>query len=273
MDDRRLITRLAERVRAATLSYATGHPDFADVVRERPRDVTRKIDMAAEAGLDAAIADEGITARVISEEIGERVVPSGGRPECTLVFDPVDGSNNIVAGIPYFCTSLAMSRKTTGVTFADIVVSAVASACCGTFSAARGQGAYLDDKKIVRKRRDGKPAYAIYSYGAGAMPGGLIAIEEDEDCIVRTMGSIALDICLVARGSFDAVVDTRFKVSGYDFMGAALVLTESGGYISRMDGLGIESLPLDASGVSLIGTTNQGLMDRLLTVMNIEKSR
>jgi myo-inositol-1(or 4)-monophosphatase len=78
---------------------------------------------------------------------------------------------------------------------------------------------------------------------------------------------------MVARGSFDAVIDTRFKVSGYDFMGAALALAESGGCINRMDGLGIESLPLNASGVSIIGTTNQGMMDRLLTVVNIEKRR
>ncbi|HEY3273682.1 MAG TPA: inositol monophosphatase family protein [Methanocella sp.] len=273
MDDLELVTRLAERVRAATLSYAAETPDFAEVVRQRPRDVTRKIDMAAEAELDAAIADEGIAARIISEEIGERVVPAGGTPEYTFVFDPVDGSNNIVAGIPYFCTSLALSRETASVTFADIGASAVASACCGTFSAARGKGAYLDGKKIVRKRREGKPSYAIYSYGAGAMPGGLIALEEDEDCIVRTMGSLALDICMVARGSFDAVIDTRFKVSGYDFMGAALVLTESGGCINRMDGLGIESLPLDASGVSIIGAGDRGMMDRLLTVVNIEKRR
>jgi myo-inositol-1(or 4)-monophosphatase len=271
MDDLRLVTRLAERVLKATLSCAAGNEDFAEVVRTRPRDVTRKVDLVAEAELDAALEDEGISARIISEELGERLVPAGSRPDYTFVFDPVDGSNNVAAGIPYFCTSLALSRKTGKVRFADIEASAVASACCGTYSAARGQGAFLDGRKILRKRRDGKPAYAIYSYAAGAMPGGLIALEEDEDCIVRTMGSIALDICLVARGSFDAVVDTRYKISAYDFMGAALVLEESGGIIDRTDGLGIESLSLDASGVSIIATTNQGLMDRLLTVVNIKK--
>jgi myo-inositol-1(or 4)-monophosphatase len=268
MNDLSLVKRLAERVRIATLSYAEAHRDFAEVVRQRPRDVTRKVDMVAEAELDAAIADEGIAARVISEEIGERIVPEGGSPDYTLVFDPVDGSNNIVAGIPYFCTSLALSRKTADVTFADIEASAVASACCGTFSAARGQGAFLDGKKIIAGHKEGKPAYAIYSYASGAMPGGLIALEEDEDCIVRTMGSIALDICMVARGS---VVDTRFKISGYDFMGAALVLREAGGCIRRTSGLGIDELPLDASGESIIAASDRGFMDRLLTVVNIKK--
>ncbi|MGA9138596.1 MAG: inositol monophosphatase family protein [Methanocella sp.] len=271
MDDMYLVKRLAEKVRDCTKAYVADNKDFAEVIRHRPKDVTRKLDMYAEQALDAAIANEGITAHVISEEIGERIVPAGSRPECTLLLDPVDGSNNVAAGIPYYCTSLALSRKSEGATFVDIDAAAVASNCCGTFYASKGRGAFMDGKKISPVRREGKPAYAIYSYGAGAMPGGLIALQEDEDCIVRTMGSIALDICMVARGSFDAVVDTRNKVSGYDIMGAALILLEAGGHICRTDGLGINELPLDASGVSIIAASNQGLTDRLLTVVSIRK--
>lgn len=271
MDDLQLVTRLAGKVQAAIRSTIGGSGDYGEIVSYRPRDVTRKIDLAAERALDDAIIDAGIAAKVISEELGERIVPAWRKPDYTLLFDPVDGSSNVVAGIPYHCTSLALSRKTAGTTFADLDASAIASACCGTFSAARGRGAFFDGEKIIRKRREGKPTYAIYSYAAGAMPGGLLALQEDEDCIVRTMGSIAMDICMVARGSFDAVVDTRFKISGYDFMGAGLVLAESGGHIRRTDGLGIDSLALDASGVSIIATAEQGLMDRLLTVVEIGK--
>ena len=271
MDDLTLVRRLAGQVRDAAVACVEGDRDYADVVRRRPRDVTRKVDMAAERALDAALAETGVAARVISEEIGERLVPAGCAPECTLLLDPVDGSNNAAAGIPYYCTALALSRVGEGATFADLEAAAVAGACCGTFSAARGRGAYLGDAKIVRKRREGKPVYAIYSYGAGAMPGGLLALEADEGCIVRTMGSIALDICMVARGAFDAVVDTRSRVSGYDFMAAALILREAGGLIRRMDGQDIGRLPLNASGVSIVATTNEGLMDRLLTVVNMKK--
>ncbi len=267
MDDLVLVKRLAERVNAATIAYAAANGDFAEIVRKRPRDVTRKIDMAAEVELDAAIAGEGISARVISEEIGERIVPAGSSPEYTFVFDPVDGSNNVVAGIPYFCTSLALSRKTTDVKFADVETSAVASACCGTFSAVRGQGAFHNGRKITVGHREMKPIYAIYSYASGAIPGGLIALEEG-DCIVRTMGSIALDICMVARGSFDAVIDTRSKVSGYDFMGAALILGEAGGCFRRTNRMDIGDMPLNASGVSIVAASDRGLMDRLLSAVN-----
>ena len=271
MDDLLLVMRLAEKVRETVLAAIAHEKDYGEIVRRRPRDVTRKIDLVAEQALDDAIAREGIAARVISEELGERIVPAGKTPEYTLLLDPVDGSNNVVAGIPYFCTALALSRETSGATFSDIEAAAVASACCGTFSAAKGKGAFHEGVPIVRKRRNGKPTYAIYSYASGAIPGGLLALQEDEDCIVRTMGSIALDICMVARGSFDAVVDTRFKVSGYDFMAAGLILEESGGLIRRMDGLDIDSLPLDASGVSIVATADQGMMDRLLNVVSIEK--
>lgn len=271
MAEMRLVTLLAEKVRDRTMAYVAHHPDFAEVVRRRPHDVTLKLDLHAEQTLDDAILEEGISARVISEELGERVVPAGSRPEYTLLLDPVDGSKNVAAGIPYYCTSLGLSRKTAGATFADLDAAAVASACCGTFSAARGRGAYVDGKRICPIRREVKPIYAIYSYGAGAMPEGLIAMEEADECVVRTMGSVALDICLVARGTFDALVDTRFKVSGYDFMAAGLILREAGGQIRRTDGLNIDLLPLDASGGSIIATMDPGLMDRLLTVINLEK--
>lgn len=272
MDDLILVKRMADKIRKATLEYAAGQEDFASIVQRRPQDVTRKIDMVAEDALDAAIADEGIAARVVSEEKGQRITPAGKVPECTLIFDPVDGSNNLVAGIPYFCASLALARKAAGATFGDITSAAVASASCGTFSAAKGEGAFLGDNRIRAGRRGEKQLYAIYAYGAGAMPPGLIALQE-QDCIVRTMGSIALDICMVARGSFDAVIDTRDRVSGYDIMAGGLILSEAGGTLGMADGRELDDAPVEISAISIVAAGNTGMRDRLVTLLNVRKTR
>jgi myo-inositol-1(or 4)-monophosphatase len=160
VDDLQIVTRLAEKVRAVVEATIAEKGDYERIVRQRPRDVTRKIDLTAERALDDAIGDLGIAAKVISEEIGERIVPPGGKSEYALLFDPVDGSNNVVTGLPYYCTSLALSRKVSGTKFADVEAAAVASACCGLYAAARGRGAFRDGEPIVRKRREGKPVYA-----------------------------------------------------------------------------------------------------------------
>jgi len=270
MGDLEIVKRMALRVRDETTAYLASGEDFAEVVRRRPRDVTRRIDLAAERALDDAISAEGIAARVISEELGERIVSGGRSPECTLLFDPVDGSNNVASGIPYYCTALALAQVAEHATFADLAAAAVSSACCGTFAAARGQGAFLDGKKINAGRSGRKPAYGIYAYGAGAMPPGLVALQEGE-CIVRTMGSIALDICQVAKGTLDAVIDSRGKVSGYDVMAAGLILREAGGELCQADGASMDTMPIERSGLSIVAAANTGLRDRLVTLLSIRR--
>jgi len=251
MDDLALVRRMAEQVRDAIVRYPSENQDYAEVIRVRPGDVTRKIDLVAEEALDKAVEAEGITAKIISEEIGERIVPEGARPEMTLLCDPVDGSNNFIAGLPYYCTTLALSHETGVATYGDIEAAAVASPHLGTFYAARGKGAFRDGHRIHTGRKDSKPIYAIYTYGSGPIPPGLIGIQE-HDCIVRTMGSIALDICMVAHGSFNAVIDSRKKVSGYDVMAAGFILREAGGVIALLDGGNIDELPLSARGLSVL---------------------
>lgn len=53
---------------------------------------------------------------------------------------------------------------------------------------------------------------------------------------MRALGSIALDMCYVADGTLDGVIDTRGLVSGYDIMASALVLKEAGGLLTDLKG-------------------------------------
>lgn len=253
MDEPGMVKRMAEQVRDRTQEYLLGNEDVSSIVKVRPGDVTRKIDMIAEEALDKAVLAEGIRARIVSEEIGERIVPSGVVPEYTLLYDPVDGSNNLISGIPYYCTSLALTKKGENAVFSDIVAAAVSGPFTGTFSAAKGKGAYLNDAPISSRFTGRKPAYAIYSYGHTRTPPGLIRMQE-KDCIVRTMGSIALDICMVARGSYTALVDSRDKISAYDCMGAAFILQEAGGEIRLLDGSDLENTALSTRGMSIVCT-------------------
>jgi|SRR5271157_586705 len=263
MDDQLLVRRMAESVLKRSMEYLSSHEDYDEILKRRATDVTRKIDMVAEEALDACIIEEGISARIISEELGERLVPADKEPEYTLVMDPIDGSTNLVLGIPYFCTSLALSRKNHGATFGDIDAAAIAGVTSGTFYASRGTGAYLNGDRIQTADIKGKPKYAIYSYGVGVVPKWVVSLEE-ENCIVRTMGSIALDMSMVAKGAFNAIIDTRDRISGYDIMASALILKEAGGTLTDLKGMDMSGMPVGVSGISILGSANEKLHSKLL---------
>jgi len=101
--------------------------------------------MAAEHALDDALTKRGLSARIISEELGDRIV--GGHPEFMLVFDPIDGSPMPLAESPFFCTSLAYTEKTTSTAFEDITMAVI----CDMFRIIPivqkdGKGAFLNRK-------------------------------------------------------------------------------------------------------------------------------
>jgi myo-inositol-1(or 4)-monophosphatase len=263
VDELSLVRRMAENVLKRSTEYLSLHPDYEEVLKRRATDVTRKIDMVAEEALDSIIIEEGITARVISEELGERLVPADKEPDYTLVMDPIDGSANLVMGIPYYCTSLALSKKSHSATFADIDAGAVAAVWGSTFYASKGKGAFYNGERLATKEHPEKPRYVVYSYGVGPIPKGVIALVERK-CFVRTMGSIALDMCFVAKGSLDAIMDTRNRISGYDIMASALILKEAGGVITDYGGGDMSGLPVNVSGISILGAANGMLHGKLL---------
>ena len=55
MDDERMVKQMAESVIRTSTEYLDTHEDFVDVLKRRPKDITRKIDMVAENALDSAI--------------------------------------------------------------------------------------------------------------------------------------------------------------------------------------------------------------------------
>ncbi|BAI61420.1 putative inositol-1-monophosphatase/fructose-1, 6-bisphosphatase [Methanocella paludicola SANAE] len=263
MTELSLVKRMAENVLKCSTEYLSSHLDYDEVLKRRATDVTRRIDMVAEEALDAAIIEEGISARIISEELGEHIVPAGKEPEYTLIMDPIDGSANLSMGIPYYCTSLALSKKTQNATFADIDAGAVAAVWGKTFYASKGQGAFYDGERLATKEHPEKPRYVLYSFGVGPIPKNIISLVEKK-CLTRTMGSVALDMSQVARGSLDAIIDSRDRISGYDIMAASLILKEAGGVLTGYAGNDMSTMPVNAGSFSILGAANSELHKKLL---------
>lgn len=251
-------------IRDAIRSFIKENVDYGEMVAQRPKDITRRMDMAAEHALDSALSKRSLSARVISEELGDRIV--GRHPDFMLVFDPIDGSTNATCDIPFFCTSLAYTEKTDIATFEDIGMAVICDIQGNMYHAVRGKGAFLNGKAISGKKRGArpKPVVSVYSYGVPYVPPGLIELEKT--IIVRALGSIALDMCFVADGTLDGVIDTRGLLSGYDIVASALVLKEVGGLLTGIEGR-ILSNDVNASGMSIIATKNRELRDIIVKTL------
>lgn len=259
------LTEIGIEIRNKIQSFINENEDYGEMITQRPKDITRKMDMAAEKALDSAILSRGLSARIISEELGDRTV--GDKPDFMLVFDPIDGSTNATCGIPFFCTSIAYTDKTDAATFDDITMAVICDIQSNVYNAQKGKGAFLNGKQISGSKQGTrpKPVVSVYSYGVKDVPSGLVELEKT--IIVRILGSIALDMCLVADGTLDCIMDTRGLVSGYDIMASALILQEAGGELTDLSGKIIAD-SVQATGISLIGTKNPDLRNMIIAKLN-----
>ncbi|HID19800.1 MAG TPA: inositol-1-monophosphatase [Methanophagales archaeon] len=263
------LLEISTGLRDSIRSYIAETADYGEIIVRRERDVTRKIDMFAEHALEQELASCNYCARIISEELGDHVYPKGGDPEFTLIFDPIDGSTNAILGIPFFCSSIAYSPDVDHVSFDSIQASVVATIYGKTYYAEKGGNAFVDGKKLPREfKGKTKPIFSIYTYGAESIPESVIQFQKGaKNVIFRVLGSIAIEICLVAEGVIDAVMDVRGLISGYDIAGAALILKESGGLFTDMNGEELRSEVGEMQNIALLAALEPETYRKMLAVL------
>ena len=257
------IVSMATRAMGSVLAFIRTEADYSAIVKEKERDVTRRFDLVAESALQNELRERGISARVVSEEYGDRVV--GDDPSCTFVFDPIDGSTNVAIGFPYFCSSLAYAPRIDDVCLSDITMGAVVTNSLDVYAAQRGDARFNGAPLVSRKTQHRKPVVAAYAYGVSRVPPGLIEFEKR--CIVRIFGSIAYDLCKVATGTLDAVIDTRDRLSSYDIAAAQFILRECNGIITTRDGDPLDARVTDTR-LSLVCSTDPALHASLTAIVS-----
>lgn len=182
------------------------------------------------AAIDAEFPDH----TVVSEELGTTHVGAG---RWTWIVDPIDGTSNFTAGLPYWCVSIALTLD------GEPVLGVVEAPPLGRrYVAIRGEGATRNGVPIEARGRtdwnDGANRYVplllTTATARRARPGVRLN--------PRVMGSAALDLCLVADGTSAASISLSPKV--WDIAAGALLVTEAGGTYLTLDGTPL--LPLRA---------------------------
>jgi myo-inositol-1(or 4)-monophosphatase len=198
-----------------------------------------EIDRLAEAHALAAfdkLAQRGEKFSVLSEEVGHR---SFGAKYPLVVMDPIDGSLNAKQGVPCYAVMLSLLG---GPTVADVRAGYVMNLVNGEeFSAIKGGGAQHRRKPfrpLPRNEPDGLDVIALES-SPSSLAAARPLIERARK--VRILGSMALSIAHTALGGFD-VFCSPIRARVFDMTASLLVLTESGGVATDMEGNSLEGL-------------------------------
>jgi len=199
-------------------------------------DPMKPVDLAAEKAIVEVLQQSGTSFTLISEESG--VKEFGETPkQCYVTIDPIDGTTNLVRGLPFYASSIAISNKPAFSTvFAALVTDLVHDT---TYTAQEGKGAYRDGEKISSSTResleDAVVGLDLNSYKVKEIVPQLTGLIQKTKHI-RHFGANALELCYVADGTTDAFIDIRGKLRTTDMAAAFLIVNEAGGTVTTPAG-------------------------------------
>jgi len=203
-----------------------------EVRSKRMHDYVTQIDRAAEQAVIDLVQKSYPTHTIVCEESGRL---AGSDSETCWIIDPLDGTTNFIHGFPQYCVSIAVQQ-------AGKIAHAVVydPAKNELFTASRGRGAFLNDRRIrvsrCRRLEDalvgtGFPFKELSRLDSYMRQLGTMMASSAG---VRRAGAAALDLAYVAAGRLDAFWE--MGLSPWDMAAGALLIQEAGGLVGDFTG-------------------------------------
>lgn len=197
--------------------------DGLNVVEKQQMDFVSEVDRLAEAEIIKELRRAYPDHAILGEESG-----AIGKGPLQWVIDPLDGTHNYLRGIPHFCVSIGLLEK--GVPTYAVVFDPLRDEL---YTASKGDGAYLNDRRIRVSKRDNLGGAMIatgFPYRQRAHLGPQLdmtraILGQAED--IRRSGSAALDLAYTAAGRYDGYFEIGLKP--WDMAAGVLLVREAGG--------------------------------------------
>lgn len=198
-----------------------------------PNDFVTEVDQAAEAAIIDVIHEAYPDHGILAEESGSTV----GAENCEIqwIIDPLDGTANFIHGFPQYAVSIGIAEK--GIVQHAVIYDPTRNEL---FTASKGSGAYLNDRRIRVSKRirlnesligTGFPFKRMEHMDAYL---GMFREFCDKTAGVRRPGAASLDLAYVACGRTDGFFE--IALHPWDMAAGVLLVSEAGGLVSDFAG-------------------------------------
>jgi myo-inositol-1(or 4)-monophosphatase len=222
----------AARKAGAIINRASNDLDLVKVASKGRSDFVTEVDRAAEEAIIGVLSTAYPQHAFLAEESG---ASDNDGAEFRWIIDPLDGTTNFIHGFPQYAVSIALEQR--GVITQAVVYDPTRNEL---FTASRGRGAFLNDRRIRVSRRTALRDALI---GTGFPFKQLEHLDDyvrmfkritSETAGIRRPGAAALDLCYVACSRLDGFWE--LGLSPWDIAAGTLLITEAGGMVSDFQG-------------------------------------
>jgi myo-inositol-1(or 4)-monophosphatase len=223
----------AARAAGAIINRAALDVEAVRISQKQVNDFVTEVDHASE----AAIIDTLLTAYPDHGFLAEESGSQHGNPDADHIWiiDPLDGTTNFIHGFPVYCVSIALQVR--GRIEQAVVYDPSRN---DLFTATRGRGAYLNDRRIRVSKRV-RLNESLISTGFPFRPGDnfnnyllMMGDVMQKTAGLRRPGAAALDLAYVAAGFTEGFFETG--LSPWDVAAGSLLVTEAGGLVGNFTG-------------------------------------
>ena len=223
----------AARAAGAIINRAALDVEAVRISQKQVNDFVTEVDHASEQAIIETLLAAYPGHGILAEESGS--AHGAKDSECVWIIDPLDGTTNFIHGFPVYCVSIALAVK--GKVEQAVIYDPSRN---DLFTATRGRGAYLNDRRLrVSKRTQLKEC--LISTGFPFRPGdnfkNYLAMMGDvmqRTAGLRRPGAAALDLAYVSAGYTEGFFETG--LSPWDVAAGSLLVTEAGGLIGNFTG-------------------------------------
>ncbi len=220
----------AARRAGAIINRASLDIDLLTIRSKRENDFVSEVDHAAEQAIIDTLLAAYPKHSILAEESG-----STGESEYQWVIDPLDGTTNFLHGFPQYAISIALLHR--GQLAQAVVYDPTRNEL---FTASRGRGAFLNDRRIRVSKRD-KLKSALIGTGFPFRDFthldaylGMFRDLVQKTAGLRRPGSAALDLAWVAAGRTDGFFELGLNT--WDIAAGCLLILEAGGLVGDLQG-------------------------------------